>query len=176
MDKTYRNELHRKFLIHGLPEPLEKNGKHLQIYDNYIENTRLRLRKIRLPQTKEQTFLFQQRILVEQSKPLWKIAEIELNETEYKLFKIFEGREIRKNRYFLELERTTAEIDIYLGSLNGLITVKFLFQDETALANLKLPFPILAEVTGNSAFYGEKLVNRSFFDVQKELKGITDCG
>jgi hypothetical protein len=43
-DKTAQTELHRIFLIEGLPDPLTPASAHLQLFDNYIENTRLRIR------------------------------------------------------------------------------------------------------------------------------------
>ena len=46
-------------------------------------------------------------------------AELELNEQEYAVFERFEEREIRKNRYFLELEGVRYIFDIYLGSSMG---------------------------------------------------------
>jgi hypothetical protein len=46
-------ERERRFLLHELPPPLARNSEHIQIWDNYLEDTRLRLRKIRVPQTNE---------------------------------------------------------------------------------------------------------------------------
>ena len=60
-DKTFRTELVRTFLVDGLPEPLERNSPHLQIFDNYIHQTQLRLRSIRVPETKEWALLLQKR-------------------------------------------------------------------------------------------------------------------
>ena len=60
-DNTTRTELHRTFLIEGLPEPLERKSSHLQLFDNYIHETRLRLRSVRVPETKEWTLLLQNR-------------------------------------------------------------------------------------------------------------------
>ena len=60
MDKTARTETRRIFLLHNLPEPLTRASRHLQIFDNYIENTRLRLRSVRIPETKTWTWILQQ--------------------------------------------------------------------------------------------------------------------
>ena len=43
MNKTALTQFRRLFLIERLPEPLEPKSAHLQIFDNYIEGTRLRL-------------------------------------------------------------------------------------------------------------------------------------
>src|SRR5215213_10905445 len=51
--KYARTERERRFLLRELPEPLTRASEHVQIWDNYITNTRLRLRRIRVPKTKE---------------------------------------------------------------------------------------------------------------------------
>jgi len=55
MNKTALPEYYRLFLIERLPEPLTPAGAHLQLFDNYIENTRLRLRLIRDPRQRTST-------------------------------------------------------------------------------------------------------------------------
>jgi len=137
MDKTYRTELRRVFLIKDLPAPLTRASRHWQIFDNYIEETRLRLRSIRIPETKQWIWILQQRSPLENLSN-WQISEIYLNETEHAAFEIFEGREvkknekvqtneIRKNRYFCDFDNRQIEIDVFLGELWGLnlATVKF---------------------------------------------------
>jgi hypothetical protein len=82
MDKTNRSDLHRLFLFENLPEPLSRASSHLQIFDNYIRDTRIRLRSIRVPETKEWTWVLQQRFPEHEGDLMcWKIAEIYLNET-----------------------------------------------------------------------------------------------
>ena len=86
-DKTSHTELHRTFLVHGLPEPLTRASSHLQIFDNYIPGTRLRLRSVRVPETKEWTIGLQQRFpLHDGDGSEWKVAEIHLNDAEYEHF------------------------------------------------------------------------------------------
>ncbi len=180
MDKTYRTELRRVFLIADLPEPLTRASQHLQIFDNYIENTRLRLRSVRSPDTKEWTFILQQRFPVGADLSHWKIAEIYLNDAEHQAFERFEGRkikinerlesnEIRKNRYFLEIGGRQIEFDIYLGDLWGLNLARVCFETENELKNYEVPPFAVFEVTNNSFFTGENLVGKKFADVCEEL-------
>ncbi len=168
MDKTYRNELHRLFLLHNLPEPLTPASSHLQLFDNYIENTRIRLRTVREPATKKWTYILQQRFPAE-NPGHWKMAEIYLNENEHKQFEQFEDREIRKNRYFHDFDFHRFEIDVYLGDLWGLNTAKVLFDSEEDLRQFRIPNFVAVEVTDKPFFYGETLVNKNFADVQREV-------
>ena len=175
MDKTYRNELRRVFLIQGLPEPLTPASSHLQIFDNYIENTRMRLRSVRVPQTKEWTWILQQRFPLEDSSH-WKIAEIYLNEAEHQIFESFEGREIRKNRYFFDFNERKIEIDIYLGRLWGLNLAKAVFESIEELENFEIPSFAVMEVTNDEFFFGNNLVEKSFSEVQTEFARLSSSG
>jgi len=173
MNKTAQTELHRLFLIERLPEPLTAASSHLQIFDNYIENTRLRLRQIRDPYSNAWTRILQQRFPAHEGEyAVTKLAEVHLNDEEYAVFERFEGREIRKNRYFHEFDRVSFAFDVFLGPLWGLNTARVDFDTrEHMIAFLPPPFAIF-EVTENAFFTGENLVTKTFEDVQAEVGRI----
>ncbi len=174
MNKTYRTEFSRVFLLADLPEPLTRASEHLQIFDNYIENTRLRLRRVRVPQTKEQSWILEHRFAADENNLAnWKISEMFLQEDEYKIFEQFEGREIRKNRYFYEHNDKQITIDLYLGELWGLVTAKAYFETETEMEHFEAPPFVIHEVTNNLFFTGENLVGKKFADVQSEFEKLT---
>ena len=170
MNKTAQTELHRLFLIDGLPEPLTAASSHLQLFDNYIENTRMRLRLIRDPYSKTWTRILQQRFsLADGDLAVNKLAEIYLNEAEYAVFEQFEGREIRKNRYFHEFDRVSFAFDVYLGPLWGLNTAKVEFETREQMLSFTPPPFVVFEVTNDPFFAGENLVVKKFADVQAEV-------
>ncbi len=171
MDKTYRNEFRRLFLVEHLPEPMTRADAHLQIFDNYIENTRLRLRSVRIPETKEWNWIMQQRFATGDGGAHWKLAEIYLNEFEYHLFEQFEGTEIRKNRYFYESNGRQIEFDVFLGDLWGLNLARVCFETPEEMQDFRFPFNAL-EVTDKEFFRGENLVDKKFADVQDEVAEI----
>ncbi len=173
MNKTYRDEFRRLFLLEHLPEPMTRADAHLQIFDNYIFNTRLRLRSVRVPETKEWSWSLEQRFAVDEDSARWKIAEIHLNEIEHHTFETFEGREIRKNRYFYESEGKQIEIDVYLGKLWGLNLARVCFETIEELREFKFPLTVL-EVTVDKFFDGENLVEKNFADVQQEVARIAE--
>lgn len=184
MNKTYRTEMRRVFLIEDLPEPLTRASRHLQIFDNYIENTRLRLRSIRVPETKGWTWILQQRESLAADLSEWKISEIYLNETEHRALEIFEGREInknervktneiRKNRYVYESNGSKIEIDVFLGELWGLILAKVYFENAEDLSRFALPPIAVSEVTSNEFFVGANLLGKTFADVQSEFEKLS---
>lgn len=175
MDKTYQTEFRRKFLIQGLPEPLTPASSHLQIFDNYIENTRIRLRSIRVPEEKSWTWILEQRFpLKPEDLSIWKNSKIYLNEIEHNALKDFEGREIRKNRYFYDLDEHQAKLDIFLGKLWGLNLMMVNFEDQEEMNDFEIPPFVVFEVTNYRYFLGENLVEKEFEDVRNEFSKIRD--
>jgi CYTH domain-containing protein len=171
-DKTFRTELHRTFLIEGLPDPLEPKSSHLQIFDNYIHETRLRLRSIRVPETKEWSMWLQKRYPAGEYGAEWNIEEISLSEAEYEHFKPFEGNEIRKNRYYAEFDGRRVEFDVYLGTLWGLNRARVNFADREAMESFVPPEFVLLDVTNVPFFDDTNLVNCRFEDVQVDVEKL----
>jgi len=171
-DKTFRTELHRTFLIEGLPEPLERKSSHLQIFDNYIHETPLRLRSVRVPETKEWTLTLQKRYPAGEYGGEWRLEEIQLTQAEYEHFKPLEGNEIRKNRYFAEFDGQWFEFDVYLGALWGLNRARVSFSDLEEMGRFNPPAFVSMEVTETPFFDDSNLVNCKFEDVQLEVERI----
>ncbi len=173
MNKTAQTELHRLFLVERLPDPLTPASSHLQIFDNYIAETRIRLRQIRDPYSKSWTRILQQRFPFDETHgTVSKIAEMYLNDAEYAAFERFEGREIRKNRYFHEIDRVSVAFDIFLGPLWGLNTARVDFETVEAMQNYLPPPIFIFEVSNDPFFAGASLVDKKFADVQAEVSKI----
>ncbi len=96
-------------------------------------------------------------------------AEIYLNNTEYERFEIFEGTEIRKNRYPFEFEGFKYELDVYLWPLWGLNTALICFDDEGEMNAFEPPEFLIREITSDKFYLGENLVGRSIEEVQAEI-------
>ena len=177
--ENYRTEIRRTFLLADLPEPLTRASEHLQFFDNYIENTRLRLRSIRAPHTREWQWILEQRFAPDaRNLSVWKVAEIFLSETEHAAFEVFEGREVKRNerietselrfnRYFYEVATAKQmEIDVFLNPLWGLCLGKIFFETEEEAKNFGKPDFTVAEVTQSDFFLGKNLVGKTFADVR----------
>lgn len=157
----------RGFIIEGLPEPIEPSDDHLQIFDNYVAETRLRLRSVRRPSSDERNWFLEQR---ERTAPgITSVTRLRLDRAEYDALKPLRGREIRKNRYSHSAGGVAYEIDVFLGDLWGLnlATVRF-----AAIADadaFEPPAFCLLEVTDNPAFEGRNLVDLDFDAVRSEF-------
>ena len=173
MNDTYRTIFERTFLVGGLPKGVVPADRHLQIFDNHIENTRISVRKIRVPETNESVRILEQRFPVNnEGLSLKKISQIYLNEAEYHIFRKFEGREIRKNRYFCEIDKTQVEIDIYLGKLLGLHIAKVRFESEEEMKDFVNPDFAIEEISNMDFFLGDNLVEKDFSDIKKHILHI----
>ena len=171
--KYARVERERRYLLKDLPEGLTRASRHLQITDNYITGTRLRLRKVRDPQTNKWTVKFTQKFAPspkDLSRTL--ITNTYLNANEYEVLSVFEANEIRKNRYHYEFAGRKFSIDMFIGDLLGLVLAEVSFDTEEELDNFTPPAFAVAEVTNNELFTGGRLCYLSFADIREEVKRI----
>lgn len=181
MNKTGETEYCRKFLIERLPEPLTTASSHLQIFDNYIPNTRLRLRIVRDPHANVWSQILQQRVTVEHSGGrATKIVEMHLDEGEYALFSQFggreqrnSGREIRKNRYFHDLDHHAWRFDVYLGDPTGVIVGAVEFADMADSERFEPPPFALIEITSDEFFDGRNLITKTSDEIRAEVHRLS---
>ena len=169
--KYARLERERRYLLQDLPEGLTRTDHHLQITDNYITGSRLRIRKVRDPRTNKWTVKFTQKFAPD-PKDLSRtfITNTYLNAVEAEVLSIFNSNEIRKNRYYFEYERQKFSVDMFLGDLFGLVLAEVSFDNDVELDAYSTPPFALAEVTNNELFSGGKLCELTFSDVREEIR------
>lgn len=168
--KYARLERERKFLLDRLPGEMTPAAPHVQITDNYLTGTRLRLRKIRDPKTNKWTLKFTQKFAPNpQELARTKITNVYLNATEYNMLSVFEANEIRKNRYPFEHDGQGYGIDVFLGDLLGLILAEISFETDDEMNNFKPPPFAIAEVTDAELFTGAKLAELTFEDIRNQI-------
>jgi CYTH domain-containing protein len=169
--KYARVERERRFLLREMPEPLTRASEHVQIWDNYITGTRLRLRKIRTPLTKKWTLKLTQKYTPappDFSRTV--ITNTYLSAAEYEVLSVFEGNEIRKNRYPFEYEGRKYSIDVFLGGLWGLILAETEFESDEEMRAFTPPPFVALEVTNDETFTGGSLVELTFEELRNKLK------
>ena len=157
--------------MQDLPEGLTRASPHVQITDNYITGTRLRLRKVRDPQTNKWTVKLTQKFAPDRedfSRTI--ITNIYLNALEAETLAVFDANEIRKNRYPFEFAGRQFSVDMFLGDLFGLVLAEVSFETDEELNNYPRPPFAIAEVTNNELFTGGKLCQISFADIRAAIK------
>ena len=168
--KYARVERERRYLLQDLPEGLTRADPHLQITDNYISGTRLRIRKVRDPRTNKWTVKFTQKFApnpTDFSRTI--ITNIYLNVLEAETLAMFDANEIRKNRYSFEFDGRRFSVDMFLGDLFGLVLAEVSFETDDELENFAKPPFAIAEVTNNKLFTGGELSQLTFSDIREEI-------
>ena len=169
--KYARVERERRFLLNDLPEGLTRTDPHMQITDNYITGTRLRIRKVRDPRTNKWTVKFTQKFAPD-PKDLSHtiITNTYLTALEADTLSVFEANEIRKNRYYLDFGGRRFSVDMFLGDLLGLVLAETSFETVDEMKRLQTPSFALADVTNNEIFTGGRLCQLTFDDIRREAQ------
>jgi CYTH domain-containing protein len=169
--KYARVERERRYLLRDLPDGITRADPHLQITDNYMTGSRLRLRKVREPRTNKWTAKLTQKFAPDPndlSRTI--ITNTYLNALEAEtLSTLFNSNEIRKNRYYFEFEGRQFSADMFLGDLFGLVLAEVSFETDEELDNFPTPPFALVDVTNESLFTGGKLCELTFSDVRAEV-------
>jgi CYTH domain-containing protein len=142
----------------------------MQITDNYITGTRLLIRKVRDPLTNKWVVKFTQKSPIDPADlSRTRITTLYLNALEAETLSTFTANEIRKNRYKFEFEGRTFSIDMFLGSLFGLVLAEVSFDNDVEMDQFTLPGFALRDVTNDLLFTGGTLSEITFEDVRREL-------
>jgi CYTH domain-containing protein len=168
--KYARVERERRYLLQDLPEGLTRADPHLQITDNYISGTRLRIRKVRNPRSNKWTVKFTQKFAPNPddfSRTI--ITNVYLNALEAETLAMFDANEIRKNRYSFEFAGRRFSVDMFLGDLFGLVLAEVSFETDDELESFAKPPFAIAEVTSNKLFTGGELCQLTFSDIREEI-------
>lgn len=170
--KYARVERERRYLLRELPPGLKTSDPHTQITDNYVTGTRLRLRKVRDPRSNEWTLKLTQKHAPappDFSRTL--ITSIYLSPSEYEVLSVFEGNELRKNRYPYEHEGRRYAVDVFLGSLRGLVLAETDFDDDDEMDAFPTPAFAHLDVTRDELFTGARLVELTAEEIRREMAG-----
>jgi adenylate cyclase len=139
-------EVERKWLVEDLPAPAKREGK--EVIQGYIaigtDGTEVRLR-----QTDGQFF----QTVKSEGGLVRDEIEIDLTQDQFEaLWRATTGRRLEKTRYTWRSEETKVEIDVYHGSLAGLIVAEVEFPSVRASARFAPPPWFGPEVTEDKRY------------------------
>lgn len=148
-------EIERKFLLAAVPTWLDGCGS-LKIEQGYLaldDEGEVRLRRIDSGRALLTVKRGRGRRRLEQ--------EVELSAEQFGLlWPLTEGRRISKRRYLAERPEATYEIDVYEGSLSGLLVAEVEFGSEEESAGFEPPDWALSELTGDRRYENRSLAER----------------
>src|SRR5262252_3500012 len=168
--KYAKIERERRYLLEDLPEGMTRADHHLQITDNYITGTRLRIRKVRDPRNNKWVVKFTQKFAPDPddlSRTV--ITNLYLNATEAETLSIFAANEIRKNRYYFDFEGRRFSIDMFIGDLFGLVLAETSFETDDEMDHFATPAFVLADVTNDEVFSGGRLSEMKYEEVRARI-------
>jgi len=169
--KYARIERERRYLLRHLPEGVTRADPHLQITDNYMTGSRLRLRKVREPRTNKWTVKLTQKFAPnpeDLSRTIITNTYLTALEAEV-LSTVFNSNEIRKNRYPFEFEGRKFSVDMFLGDLFGLVLAEVSFETDEELDQFPKPPFALVDVTNDELFTGGRLCELTFSEIRAEI-------
>lgn len=79
------------------------------------------------------------------------------------------GRRIHKTHYYYVVNGRTAEVDVFMDALTGLVVIDFEFETEEEMRDFKPPFICLAEVTQEEFIAGGMICGKRYVDLEKDL-------
>ncbi len=162
-------ELERTFLAKYLPKNLE-NMKVFELEDNYIPADSLHP-ILRVRRKGDKTVLTKKYRKVESDSSVMIEETIFLSPEEYGFINQLNGKKFLKKRYLYEyIEGKICEIDIYQGSLKGLVVIDFEFLNMKEKENFIIPDFCLVEVTNEEFLAGGMLCGKSYENLIENLK------
>ena len=167
-------ELEREFtfLINRLPDDLATFPSKI-IEDNYIpvssDHPKIRIRRNgdKLVITKK----YPANSTNEQDGDSSRMVEhtIELNAEEYDALNQLPGKKFKKRRFAYKHGDYSAEVDVYLENLAGLVVIDFEFDSEAAMTKFQKPDFAGADVTQDVLLAGSTLCGKSYDDIADTL-------
>jgi CYTH domain-containing protein len=166
-------ELERRYLLQHPPEGLLEGNPGATIIDHYLEDTRLRLRHMRLA-SGEQVYKFTQKYQsANQDETQTTITNLYLSETEYRRLAQLGGKKLVKTRYRYAYQGREYGVDVFEGELDGLILAETECASREEVQSLSKPQFALEDITADPFFKGGNLVNLTNLALRKELRKRT---
>lgn len=159
-------ELEKTYLAKYLPKGL-KDCESKEILDIYIPKSKrhptVRIRKNgdRYEMTKKEP--------IEDDPSHQEEQTIRLTEEEFNELSKLDGKKTHKIRYFYNHGDRTAEIDVFQGSLKGLVVVDFEFETKEEKDSFEMPDFCLVDITPEEFIAGGMVCGKSYEDLSEDL-------
>lgn len=162
-------ERERRFLLKQLPAGLVMSQFTL-IEDVYVNNTRLRLRKMTLPDGEIMALKFGQKFADPGLAATQTImTNFYLNEVEFELLSSLPGKQLVKKRFTYDWHGRRFSIDLFQNQLNGLILAEIEAFTDEELLTLSIPDFAVLDVTNVRFYTGGHLISVSARQLQERL-------
>ena len=156
--KYAKPERERRFLLAEKPDGLEL-CRYKVIEDQYLENTRLRLRKTTMQGEIKYKLTKKVPLQTKEHREEW-VSTIYLSESEYLGMSQLPGKSIRKKRFYFSLESGLMLGIDEIELKDQIIWIAELEFETAESMDFQLPFSEFKEITNEPSFSGKALAQR----------------
>lgn len=160
-------ELELTYLAKELPAEIG-SAEPIRIVDIYVPETAQRA-QLRLRQKGDKYEITKKTLLSQKDASRQIEQTIPLSKDEFLALSKASSRRVAKNRYAVNIAGYDAEVDVFVGELEGLVLIDFEFATETEKNSFAIPEVALADVTQESFIAGGSLAGKSYADIEPEL-------
>lgn len=166
-EKYAVGEYERRFLLAHRPRGMVDPRA---IVDEYINDTRLRLRTVDWHDTgQHDQKLGHKRRLVDGDPTAIMCTSLYLDDDEVAVLSLLPSRRLAKTRWRLNIGAVVASVDVFEESLEGLILMEVDLGDPTLLEEFTPPSWVGPDVTRTERFTGGELAGLSFQDLAADI-------
>lgn len=160
-------EIEKTYLAKSLPENLAHcEGK--ELLDMYIPKGSAHA-KLRIRKSGDSYTITKKRLVNEGDASTQMEQNIQITEDEFNAFSRMPANTVHKMRFLYPYKGKTAEIDVFLDRLEGLVLVDIEFNSKEELEKCAMPDFCLVDVTNEDCFAGGVLSNSDFSDIEDIL-------
>jgi adenylate cyclase len=163
-------EYELRFLAKVLPADL-KEHKSKELIDLYIPE-KAKYPRMRIRQSGSKLEITK-KVTINGDLSAQEEHNIALNKTEFEALMLIPGKKVHKTRYYYPVGRHKAEINIFKGALEGLITIEFEFTSATEMKNFTAPSFCGTNITQEKFISGGMLAGKKIVDIADDLQRCT---
>lgn len=162
-------EIESTFLPKYLPAGLDRIVPST-ITDIYLSPPEDLLTKLRLRNSNGQKFRLTKKVVLDPSDvSTQQEYDTPLTKEEYETLAELPGRCVTKDRYGINIDGHTAEVDLFRGPLSGFVLIEFEFPNQQAREAFKVPEICGTDVTQEGFIAGAHLAGKSYEDISVNL-------
>lgn len=147
-------ERERRWLCDAVPDSPVRQTQIIE--DRYIDNSAMRLRVMRDPDSGETEYKLSKKGDLSPERRL--ITTIYLTRAEYDLLSALPGTKLEKTRFHLDWPGAALSVDAFAGPLTGLFLAEAEFETDEDLAAFPDPLFALRDVTADARYTGGRLI------------------
>lgn len=156
------------YLAASFPKGIE-NITPTRLKDVYIPDTNGMHPQLRLRQKGDKYEITKKVPLTEGDASAHTELTIPLKEDEFLALEKSSNKIVVKDRYVIDIDGHQAEVDVFIGDLEGLVLIDFEFANEVVKNNFTPPGVCLVDVTQEKFIAGGLLAGKNYSDIQSDL-------